>query len=97
MGLPDQGHLLRIASGLVLSGPYSLAPAQGMHRMARTVLCLRTAPPHDRTTARLVPPRACTCAGSFWLNPPLPMTLDGDWINPQAQPAVLLDIDPPSS
>ncbi len=32
--------------------------------------------------------------GSFWLNPPLPMDEDGNWVNPPARPAEFVDVDP---
>jgi hypothetical protein len=35
-------------------------------------------------------------AGSFWLNPPLPMDEDGNWVGPTKpkRPAELVDVDP---
>lgn len=39
-------------------------------------------------------PRPAHCAGSFWLNPPLPMDEDGNWVNPPARPAEFVDVDP---
>lgn len=36
-----------------------------------------------------------TCAaGSFWLNPPLPMDAQGNWVNPPQRPAEFMDVDP---
>ena len=39
-------------------------------------------------------PPLCPSAGSFWLNPPLPMDEQGRWINPPARPAEFVDVDP---
>jgi hypothetical protein len=48
-------------------------------------------------TSRRVAPDACEvrtfCAGSFWLNPPLPMDADGNWVNPPRHPMQELDVD----
>jgi hypothetical protein len=34
------------------------------------------------------------CAGSFWLNPPLPVDENGNWYNPPPRPAEFMDVDP---
>lgn len=71
-----------------------LAACRGL--LACPVLAVKSWPrPKPRLTL------SCLCslsfspvAGSFWLNPPLPMDEQGNWVNPPAHP-MELELDPP--